>query len=210
MNVMTRLSVTAASAAATLALVVGVTAVATPAKADPVTPEPTVSASASPEPSVTPTGTTPVSPTPSVSTSTSPTPTTTTTAPKPPKKVKKGKAKISNYKRITKRAKRVALKVRSGWTSIKSIGGWRAGSRYSGDHPAGRAIDVMIPSWKKNKNLGYSIAKYFTRHAKKYKIHYVIYRQKIWTTQNRHWRSMADRGGATANHFDHVHISVKR
>ena len=212
MNVMTRLSVTAASAAATLALAVGVTAVATPAKADPVTPEPTVSASASPEPRVTPTGTTPVTPTPSVSTSTSPTPTptTTTTAPKPPKKVKKGKAKISNYKRLTKRAKRVALKVRSGWTSIKSIGGWRAGSRYSGDHPAGRAIDVMIPSWKKNKNLGYAIAKYFTRHAKKYKIHYVIYRQKIWTTQNRHWRSMADRGGSTANHFDHVHISVKR
>ena len=127
------------------------------------------------------------------------------TAPK-----KKGKAKISNHKRLTKRAKKVALKVRSGWASIKSIGGWRAGSRYSGDHPAGRAIDVMIPSWKKNKNLGYSIAKYFAKHAKKYKIHYVIFRQKIWTVQTPRWRKMANRGGATANHFDHVHISVKR
>lgn len=122
------------------------------------------------------------------------------------------KAKVHNYKRLTKRAKRVANKVRNDWRAIKSIGGWRAGSRYSSDHPAGRAIDVMIPKWKKNADLGWSIAKYFTRksRAKSYKIHYVIFRQKIWTVQTPRWRKMANRGGATANHFDHVHISVKR
>lgn len=208
MNAMTRLSVTAVSAAATLALAIGATTLATPANADPVSFEPTTSASATPAPT---TGPTTPAPTPTVSTPGTPTPTTTSPAPKPPKKAKKkGKAKISNYKRLTKRAKKVALKVRSGWASIKSIGGWRAGSRYSGDHPAGRAIDVMIPSWKKNKNLGYSIAKYFAKHAKKYKIHYVIFRKKIWTVQTPRWRSMANRGGATANHLDHVHISVKR
>ncbi len=124
----------------------------------------------------------------------------------------KPKAKVHNYKRLSKKAKRVANKVRDKWRSVKSIGGWRAGSKYSGDHPAGRAIDVMIPKWKKNSALGWSIAKYFAnrKNAKKYGIHYVIFRQKIWTTQNPHWRKMANRGGATANHFDHVHISVKR
>ncbi|MFT3970008.1 MAG: hypothetical protein QM695_06950 [Micropruina sp.] len=122
------------------------------------------------------------------------------------------KAKVSHYKRLTKKAKRVANKVRNDWRAIKSIGGWRAGSRYSGDHPAGRAIDVMIPKWRKNAGLGWSIAKYFAKkkNAKKYKIHYVIFRQKIWTVQTPRWRKMGNRGGATANHFDHVHISVKR
>lgn len=122
------------------------------------------------------------------------------------------KAKVHNYKRLTKKAKKVANKVRNDWRAIKSIGGWRAGSRYSGDHPGGRAIDVMIPKWKKNSRLGWSIAKYFAKkkNAKKYKIHYVIFRQKIWTVQTPRWRKMGNRGGATANHFDHVHISVKR
>ncbi len=122
------------------------------------------------------------------------------------------KAKVYNYKPLTKRAKRVANKVRDNWRAIKTIGGWRAGSRYSGDHPAGRAIDVMIPKWKKNARLGWSIAKYFAnkKNAKKYNVSYVIFRQQIWTVQTPRWRKMSNRGGATANHFDHVHISVKR
>lgn len=196
MKISTRLSVSAASAAATLALAIGAFGVAAPANADPVI-EPTSTATVTAAPTVTPT------PTPTASTS--------TTKPKPAKKAKKGpKAKVRNYKRLTQRAKRVANKVRSEWRAIKVIGGWRAGSRYSNDHPAGRAVDVMIPHWKKNARLGRSIASYFTKHAKTYKIHYVIFRQKIWTVQNPHWRTMPNRGGATANHFDHVHISVKR
>ncbi|MFT3861103.1 hypothetical protein [Micropruina sp.] len=207
MTISTRLGVIAVSTAVALALGIGAFAVATPANADPVSAEPTPSVSTSIEPTVAATAE------PSTTTTASPTPTAspTTAAPKPAKKAKKkGKAKISNAKRLTKRAQKVAFKVRRDWYQIKRIGGWRAGSRYSGDHPAGRAIDVMIPSWKKNATLGRSIAKYFTKHAKKYTIHYVIFRQKIWTVQNPHWRTMASRGGATANHFDHVHISVKR
>ncbi len=189
MNISTRLSLTAASAAATLALAIGAFGVAAPASADPVVdPSATVTASPTSSPSA-----------------------SSTAKPKPVKKAKKGpKAKVKNYGRLTSRAKKVANKIRYEWRKIKVIGGWRAGSSYSSDHPAGRAIDVMLPSWKKNATLGYSIAKYFARHAKKYKVHYVIFRQKIWTVQNPHWRKMSNRGGATANHFDHVHISVKR
>ena len=38
----------------------------------------------------------------------------------------------------------------------------------------------------------------------------VIYRQQIWTVQRSSdgWRPMSDRGSPTANHMDHVHVSV--
>ncbi|MFT4216883.1 MAG: hypothetical protein QM619_06820 [Micropruina sp.] len=172
---------------------------------------PTPSVESSATPSDDPTLSTEPAPVPPVAPAPTPTPTPPVT--RAPNLYPKGpKATVHNYERLTGKAKKVANKVRDDWRKVKSIGGWRAGSKYSGDHPAGRAIDVMIPNWRKNASLGWSIAKYFTRKstAKKYKIHYVIFRQKIWTVQNPHWRKMANRGGATANHFDHVHISVKR
>ena len=41
-------------------------------------------------------------------------------------------------------------------------------------------------------------------------IMYVIWNQKIWSLYYSElgWRKMADRGGVTANHYDHVHVSV--
>ena len=38
----------------------------------------------------------------------------------------------------------------------------------------------------------------------------VLYSQKIWTVQrsSEGWRSFSDRGSTTANHYDHVHVSV--
>lgn len=39
-------------------------------------------------------------------------------------------------------------------------------------------------------------------------IDYVIFRQHIYNPEISHdWRLMADRGGITQNHFDHVHVS---
>jgi hypothetical protein len=38
----------------------------------------------------------------------------------------------------------------------------------------------------------------------------VIYRQQIWLVGNptSQWDAMEDRGSRTANHYDHVHVSV--
>ena len=38
----------------------------------------------------------------------------------------------------------------------------------------------------------------------------LIYRQSIWNAAypDRGWRAMEDRGSSTANHYDHVHVSV--
>lgn len=208
------LTTSAAAAAATLALAIGSFGFAGSASADPVISDPAVTVTATPSSSATSTASTTPTATPTA------TATTTKAKPKPKKKKAKKKkttkkatgpkAKVSNYGRLTAKAKRVANRVRDSWRAIKSIGGWRAGSRYSGDHPAGRAIDVMIPNWRRNAHLGWAIAKHFVKYRKKYGIHYVIFRQKMWTTATPRWRHMSNRGGATANHYDHVHISVKR
>ena len=103
--------------------------------------------------------------------------------------------------------KAAVLVVRQLFPEIKTIHGWRASSAYSADHPNGRAIDIMIPSYKSNKALGDRIAQYFIDNHQAMKVKYVIWRQRNYTITRGKWVHMADRGGDTANHFDHVHVS---
>jgi len=85
----------------------------------------------------------------------------------------------------------------------------------SGEHPLGRACDFMLStggvmpsaSWVQR---GYAIASWAQANAAKLGIMYIIYRQRIWDIRmaSAGWVSMPDRGSITANHYDHVHISV--
>ena len=76
----------------------------------------------------------------------------------------------------------------------------------SGYHGQGRALDCMIS----NTAVGWEAAKWVRANAKSRGVSEVIYRQPIWTVQRRSdgWRPMSDRGSPTANHMDHVHVSV--
>jgi uncharacterized protein YraI len=76
----------------------------------------------------------------------------------------------------------------------------------SGYHGQGRAIDGMIS----NSTVGWDAAKWLRANAKSLGVMEVIYRQQIWTVQRSSdgWRPMSDRGSPTANHMDHVHVSV--
>ncbi|WP_246268052.1 coiled-coil domain-containing protein [Nonomuraea typhae] len=82
-----------------------------------------------------------------------------------------------------------------------------------GEHPLGRACDFMLsragamPSAKEIAR-GYKISEWVVKNAKRLGIMYVIYRQRIWHVRTGSWRTMTDRGGTTANHYDHPHISV--
>ena len=78
------------------------------------------------------------------------------------------------------------------------------------DHPSGRAVDIMIPNYKSNKELGNRLAAYFKANHSQFRVHYIIWDQKIWniTRDGEGWRPMANRGGDTANHKDHIHITV--
>lgn len=88
--------------------------------------------------------------------------------------------------------------------NVKDVGGWRATSLSV--HQFGRAIDFMTYS---NNSQGYAIRDFLVAHAKEFGVDHIIYRQQIWTPYRPSWRHMADRGSATANHMDHVHVAVK-
>jgi Bacterial SH3 domain len=90
------------------------------------------------------------------------------------------------------------------YPAISSFGGRRPGD--SGFHGSGQAVDVMIS----NSSVGWDIANWTRANASSLGVSEVIYYQKIWTVQRSSdgWRSMSDRGSATANHYDHVHVSV--
>jgi hypothetical protein len=74
-----------------------------------------------------------------------------------------------------------------------------------GDHGAGKALDIMSTG-----SLRDAIADYVRAHAAEFDVNYVIRAQHIWSVQrsSEGWRLMEDRGSVTANHFDHVHVSL--
>lgn len=90
--------------------------------------------------------------------------------------------------------------------SFSSIGGYRATSL--SNHQFGGAIDFMLTPGK-DSDKGWTIAKWVAANASKFGIDHIIFEQHIWTPSTPRWRPMADRGSSTANHMDHVHVSVK-
>ena len=111
-------------------------------------------------------------------------------------------------------AKAIVLEIRARFPQIKTIYGWRSYSAYSSDHPSGRALDIMIPGYStaSGKALGDAIALFLQQNHAKFHVHYLIWRQRNWNVERdtslTAWRWMSDRGGTTANHYDHVHVSV--
>lgn len=75
-----------------------------------------------------------------------------------------------------------------------------AGRSGTSDHPSGRAIDFMV-----DRSTGDALADCALRNMDSLGISYVIWKQRI--NHGSGWEGMEDRGGVTANHFDHVHIS---
>ena len=71
----------------------------------------------------------------------------------------------------------------------------------------------MIPQYRSasGKQLGGNVAAWARANAKSLGITYVIWNQRIWSVgrSSEGWRAMANRGGDSANHKDHVHINVK-
>ncbi len=118
---------------------------------------------------------------------------------------------LTGYDRLNANSKGVVAAVIANFPKVRTIYGWRASSSYSSDHPNGRAVDIMISDWKgSGVKYGTDVASYFQKNAGKHKVRYIIWRQKIWNAAypTRGWRGMENRGSATANHYDHVHVSV--
>jgi uncharacterized protein YgiM (DUF1202 family) len=96
------------------------------------------------------------------------------------------------------------------WPTIKTYYGYR--NDPSSDHYSGRALDLMLPNYTtaSGKALGAKVAAWGVANLKQYGIDYVIYNQHIYSGRraSEGWRLMADRGSDSANHKNHVHISV--
>lgn len=75
------------------------------------------------------------------------------------------------------------------------------------EHNTGHAVDAMVYG---DKALGDQIAAFLLAHASELNLYDIIWYQHIWTPVRaaEGWRSMGDRGSATANHMDHVHFGV--
>ena len=78
-----------------------------------------------------------------------------------------------------------------------------AGRAGTSDHPGGLAVDFMV-----DRATGDRLAACALENMGPLGVKYVIWRQRI--NFGNGWKPMEDRGGATANHFDHVHISFQR
>jgi hypothetical protein len=87
------------------------------------------------------------------------------------------------------------------WPQITSYGTWRS----DGEHGQGRAIDIMVSG-----ETGWAIAEFLRANYSALGIEYIIYAQQMWSVERggEGWRGMSDRGSTTANHYDHVHVTV--
>ncbi len=87
------------------------------------------------------------------------------------------------------------------WPEITSYGTWRS----DGEHGQGRAIDIMVSG-----QTGWDIAEFLRANYSALGIEYIIYAQQMWSVERsgEGWRGMSDRGSTTANHYDHVHVTV--
>ncbi|MFG1624563.1 SH3 domain-containing protein [Kribbella sp. NPDC049227] len=105
---------------------------------------------------------------------------------------------------LTQDAIRVHRAICAKFPDISSYGGLRSGDSGS-EHSSGRALDIMVSGSE-----GQEVADWLHANYKKLGISQLIWSQHIWTVQrsSEGWRAMEDRGGTTANHYDHVHVSV--
>ncbi|WP_183092728.1 hypothetical protein [Nocardioides stalactiti] len=77
--------------------------------------------------------------------------------------------------------------------------------RSDGEHSQGIAVDIMVSGER-----GWQVAEFVREHYADLGVSYVIYSQNIWSVERsgEGWRGMSDRGSATANHYDHVHVTT--
>lgn len=77
--------------------------------------------------------------------------------------------------------------------------------RGDGEHSQGLAVDIMVSGER-----GWEVAEFVREHYADLGVNYLIYSQKIWSVERsgEGWRGMSNRGSATANHFDHVHVTT--
>ncbi|MEV4113861.1 hypothetical protein [Nonomuraea sp. NPDC049695] len=83
-----------------------------------------------------------------------------------------------------------------------------------GEHGKGRACDFMMSrggtrASGADEARGDALADYLIKNGARIGVMYIIWKQRYYDIRSGGgWDPMSDRGGITANHYDHVHVSV--
>lgn len=102
---------------------------------------------------------------------------------------------------VSPNIKKVHQAVCANFPEVSTYGTFRG----DGEHAQGIAVDIMTSGAR-----GWEIAEFVRANYAALGVSYVIYSQKIWSVERsgEGWRGMSDRGSATANHYDHVHVTT--
>nr|WP_055505101.1 DUF4200 domain-containing protein [Nonomuraea pusilla] len=83
-----------------------------------------------------------------------------------------------------------------------------------GEHGKGRACDFMMSrggtmAAGNDAATGDALAEWLIKNGARLGVMYIIWKQRYYDIRSGGgWDPMSDRGGVTANHYDHVHVSV--
>lgn len=102
---------------------------------------------------------------------------------------------------VSENVKKVHAAVCANFPEISTYGTFRS----DGEHSQGLAVDIMVSGAR-----GWEIAEFIRANYQALGVSYLIYSQKIWSVERagEGWRGMSNRGSATANHYDHVHVTT--
>lgn len=114
---------------------------------------------------------------------------------------------------------RVLRCTKKGYPVIATFYGVGSRESSNSDHPSGRGVDVMVPSYgtAEGRALGQQIADWVEANHIKLGVKYVIWNARIWSVQRRSegWRLCGSAAAGcyngpddTAAHRDHLHIST--
>ncbi|MEU8248028.1 hypothetical protein [Nonomuraea sp. NPDC048916] len=113
---------------------------------------------------------------------------------------------------LTQRMVMVRAEVMQNFPMQYGVGCLRSGD--PGEHGKGRACDFMMSSGGRaatgaDADRGDALAEYLIRNGSRLGVMYIIWKQRYYDIRSGGgWDPMSDRGGVTANHYDHVHVSV--
>ena len=111
---------------------------------------------------------------------------------------------------LTQRMVSVRADVMQNFPMPYGVGCLRPGD--PGEHGKGRACDFMISSGMAvgaEADRGDALADYLIKNGSRLGVMYIIWKQRYYDIRSGGgWDPMSDRGGVTANHYDHVHVSV--
>ncbi|MFI7418936.1 coiled-coil domain-containing protein [Nonomuraea sp. NPDC049684] len=113
---------------------------------------------------------------------------------------------------LTQRMITVRAEIMQNFPMKYGVGCLRPGD--PGEHGKGRACDFMMSrggtmASGADADRGDALAEWLIKNGSRIGVMYIIWKQRYYDIRSGGgWDPMSDRGGVTANHYDHVHVSV--